>query len=144
MIMTPSLPCACTALRKASRAVSRLYDDRLASSGMTITQFAILRNLDRAGGLPLSRLAELLVMERTSLYRTLAPIERHGWVAVETAHSGRIKTASVTDAGREAMRRATGAWESVQSEIAGTLGAPAWEALVGQLEELVLISSEAS
>src|SRR5216684_3529384 len=43
------LPCACTTLRKATRAVSRIYDDSLASVGMNVTQLAILRAIGRAG-----------------------------------------------------------------------------------------------
>lgn len=139
--MSADLPCACTALRKASRAISRLYDERLADSGMTITQFAILRNLAREGPLPLGRLADLLVMERTSLYRTLAPIERHGWIAIATGRSARIKVAAVTDAGRAAMTAATGPWNAAQAEIAAAIGVPDFRALETQLRRLVAVAS---
>jgi DNA-binding MarR family transcriptional regulator len=134
-------PCACTALRKASRAVSRLYDDRLAKYGMTITQFALLRHLSRAKRLPLSRLADLLVMERTSLYRTLGPLERQGWISVEPAKSGRTKIALLTDAGIAAMESATGAWEVAQNDIIQAIGVPDLAALETQLRRLVSISS---
>lgn len=133
---TSSLPCLCTSLRKASRAVTRVYDDRLAGSGLTTTQFAVLRHLARHGDLPLSRLAELLVMDRTSLYRTLAPIERHGWIAIGQAQ-GRTKIASLTAPGRGKMAEATAAWEGCQQEIVGAMGAAQWQALEGQLRALV-------
>jgi len=67
-------PCACTALRKAGRAVSRAYDEALAAHGMSTAQFAILRHVARGAPLALSRLAEQLVMDRTSLYRAVAPL----------------------------------------------------------------------
>ncbi|MES2289741.1 MAG: MarR family winged helix-turn-helix transcriptional regulator [Pseudomonadota bacterium] len=133
--MTFSHPCVCTTLRKASRAVTRAYDEGLADSGMTITQFAVLRNLDRQGAMPLSRLAELLVMDRTSLYRLIAPLERHGWVSVADG-AGRAKLASITDAGRAAMLAATPAWEKVQDGLVGAMGAEAWAALQTQLRVL--------
>lgn len=138
--MSKALPCACTALRKASRAISRLYDERLADSGMTITQFAVLRHLSREPSVPLSRLAEGLVMERTSLYRTLAPLERQGWVAVGSAGSGRVRTASLTDTGRHAMEAATGAWETAQREIIEAIGVPDFHMLETQLRKLVAVS----
>ncbi|MDB5714935.1 MAG: MarR family transcriptional regulator [Sphingomonadales bacterium] len=138
--MSPTLPCACTALRKASRAITRLYDERLADSGMTITQFAVLRHIAREGGLPLSRLADLLVMERTSLYRTMAPLERQGWVAVEAAGS-RVKIASLTEAGFRAMENTTSAWEHAQSEIISAIGVTDFQLLEAQLQKLVAISS---
>jgi DNA-binding MarR family transcriptional regulator len=129
--------CACTTLRKASRAVTRLYDERLAPHGMTTTQFAILRNLARAerGEMPLSRLAERLVMDRTSLYRTLAPIERAGWIAL-AAGSGRSKLARLTEAGRTAMQAAEGDWEKVQDDVIGGIDPAEWRALLGTLDRL--------
>jgi len=141
---TDSSPCVCTALRKASRAVTRVYDDRLAASGLTTTQFAVLRHLARHGDLPLSRLAELLVMDRTSLYRTLAPIERQGWIAIEAEARGRAKLATLTPAGRAKTEAAAAAWEACQQEIVGTLGPAQWQALETQLRALVDISQSRS
>jgi len=140
--MTESLPCVCTALRKASRAITRRYDERLAQSGMTTPQFAILRTLARAGELPLSRLAEMQVMDRTSLYRTLAPLERHGWVLVSATKQGRARQAALTDAGRAAMAGATDAWTATQDEIIGAIGAGNWQALETQLRALTQLTTE--
>jgi DNA-binding MarR family transcriptional regulator len=128
--------CACTALRKASRAVTRLYDERLAAHGMTTTQFAILRNLARTGDLPLSRLADRLVMDRTSLYRTLTPIERAGWITVD-AGPGRSKLARLTEAGRAAMAEAESDWNGAQDSVVGQLAGAEWQALLGTLDRLV-------
>ena len=134
--MSDSSPCVCTALRKASRAVTRLYDDRLAATGLTTTQFAVLRNLDRHGSLELSRLADILVMDRTTLYRTLAPIERHGWITIEDGIKGRAKLAALTDAGRAIKHSATAAWATTQAEIIDTIGATQWQTLEEQLRRL--------
>jgi DNA-binding MarR family transcriptional regulator len=132
-------PCVCTSLRKAARAVTRVYDDRLAATGLTTTQFAVLRNLARHGTLPLSRLADLLVMDRTSLYRTLAPIERQGWIAI-TARSARIKQADLTPAGHAKVESAAAIWEECQADIVGAVGADQWQALETQLRALVDVS----
>jgi DNA-binding MarR family transcriptional regulator len=137
MHQTESPACACTTLRKASRAVTRLYDERLAAHGMTTVQFSILRNLARADGeLPLSRLANRLVMERTSLYRTLVPVTRAGWAVIEEG-PGRSKLARLTDAGRTAMKAAEGDWEKAQEHMLQEFGADEMQALVGTLGRLV-------
>src|ERR1700733_3623130 len=98
------LPCACTTLRKATRAVSRIYDEALAAVGMNVTQLAILRAIGRAGdgGIPLSRLAESLVMDKTSLSRGLGPLIRSGWLVVMQAGKGRTKLVCLTIEGRRA------------------------------------------
>src|SRR5437879_13899705 len=78
--MSRSTPCACTTLRKAARAVTRFYDAAIERAGMTTTQFAVLRAAERAGTVTMSRVADDLVMDRTSLYRTVAPLLREGWL----------------------------------------------------------------
>ena len=128
--------CACTALRKASRAVTRLYDDALGGTGMGIVQFSVLRNLEREGPLPLMRLAELLVMERTTLYRALTPLEREGWVAVGDG-TGRAKTAALTAAGARAVAASTPAWQEAQRKLLAAIGAKDWATLEGSLGRLV-------
>jgi DNA-binding MarR family transcriptional regulator len=137
---TFSGPCACTTLRKAARAVGRVYDDALAEAGMTTAQFAILRHVSRGEPLPLSRLADGLVMDRTSLYRALAPIEARGWVAV-SAGIGRTKLASLTPAGRAAMDGAEAGWAGVQRRIVGTMGPEAWAGLEAGLKALTDLAS---
>lgn len=128
--------CACTALRKASRAITRMYDEALCETGMSIVQFSILRNLSRHGRQPLMQLADLLVMERTTLYRALTPLERQGWVLV-SGGKGRAKYAVLTARGRQALSAATGAWESVQRKLLGAVGTNEWTTLESSLARLV-------
>ena len=140
-LMATDLPCACTSLRKASRAVSRVYDDSLAGDGMTVTQLAVLRAIGRAGlhGVPLSRLAEGLVMDSTSLYRGLGPLVRRGWVEIASAGGGRAKQASLTPAGRQATDRAAAGWQAAQSKVVEAFGVERWAALHGEIAALAEI-----
>lgn len=132
-------PCACTALRKAARAVGRVYDDALAEAGMTTAQFAILRHVAREQPVPLSRLADSLVMDRTSLYRALAPLEAKGWVGV-SAGAGKAKLAALTPEGRAAMEGAEADWAGVQDRIVGTIGAETWAGLETGLRALTALA----
>ena len=130
-----TLPCACTALRKASRAISRAYDAALAPTGLTSAQYAILRRVQRAGPLPLSRLAEWLVMDRTSLYRALAPMERAGWLTLASG-AGRAKVATLTAAGDDLIERAVPHWEGAQRRVVDTFGADRWAELQASIAAL--------
>jgi DNA-binding MarR family transcriptional regulator len=105
--------------------VARVYDDALSANGMTTAQFAILRHIARGEPLPLSRLAEQLAMDRSSLYRALAPIEVKDWVTV-SAGEGRTKLASLTAAGRAAVEGAEADWDAVQERIIGAMGEEKW------------------
>lgn len=132
-------PCVCTALRKASRAITRIYDDALAQHGVTTPQFAILRLLARTPGIALSRLAADLVMDRTTLYRALTPLERHGWIAYG-APDGRVKHASLTKAGKSLFSSASASWQVVQTRVTSAFGAEAWSALETQLASLTAMA----
>lgn len=120
------LPCACTTVRKSGRSLLRYYEDAMIGTGVTITQFAILRALGRNGPTPLTDLADELVMERTSLYRTLAPLEKAGHVAIENAPKGRAKIADLTASGRIAMEEAAPNWEAAQTVVVSAIGEDRW------------------
>jgi DNA-binding MarR family transcriptional regulator len=127
--------CVCSALRKAARAVGRIYDAALAPAGMTTAQFAILRGVACSGPVPLSRLAEQQAMDRTSLYRAIAPIEARGWLCVE-AGRGRAKRAVLTEAGRAALAAAEPRWEGIQMEMASGIGVE-WRVLEERLAAMI-------
>jgi DNA-binding MarR family transcriptional regulator len=132
-----NLPCACSGLRKAARSVSRIYEILLGTAGMTATQFAILRMLQRSGPLPLSRLAEALVLERTSLYRTLQPLRDDGLVEFRDGPDRRIKVGALTKSGRQAIRRALPQWETAQQGFVQRFGRRRWAALSKELEAVL-------
>ena len=124
-----SLPCACTTVRKADRALFRVYDAALSGSGLTIIQFSILRNLERSGETPLSRLAEKLMMERTSLYRTIKPLQDDGLVKIVAAPRGREKLAELTPEGHARLADALPRWAQIQGQVIDRIGANEWKAM---------------
>lgn len=136
------ITCACTALRKASRAVTRLYDEMMDGTGMSIVQFSILRNIARHDAVPLMQLADLLVMDRTTLYRALKPIEQRGWISLSDG-AGRTKLASLTGDGQRALKDATSAWRAAQARLLGSVGIQDWTGIEAALARLVAVTSEA-
>ena len=84
-----STPCACTTIKKLSRVLGRTYDEALASADINITQLAVIRCISRREGEPLARVAHELEMDRTSLYRAIAPIIRDGWLVIAKGSDAR-------------------------------------------------------
>src|SRR5215475_4802317 len=89
-------PCLCYALRQASRAVSRLYDEELRGVGLRTTQFSLLQTLRRSGEVRQRDLAELTLHDETSLTRSLRPLVETGWVAVRAGEDRREKWLKIT------------------------------------------------
>jgi DNA-binding MarR family transcriptional regulator len=97
--------CACEGLRRAARAVSKVYAGALAGFGLTPTQLAILVATRLYGSLPLSRLAEGIGLDRTSLYRALRPLERKGYLRTLPGRTDRERIATVTAKGERLLNR---------------------------------------
>src|SRR5262245_66145468 len=89
-------PCACTTLRPASRILARAFDVALEPAGLSVTQLAVLRAIQRHASEPLTRVAEDLCMDRTSLYRAVTPMQRDGWLTIAAGADSRSRTAEFT------------------------------------------------
>ena len=72
--------CTCQNLRQATRVVTQHYEQALEPIGLKITQLPVLAAAAAMGPIPMSRLADELVMDRTTLTRNLQPLERAGLV----------------------------------------------------------------
>ena len=68
-------------MRRASRALTQLYEDSLRPLGLRGSQFTILQTLSLAGEVSQGELGQMLAMDSTTLTRTLAIMSRRGWVA---------------------------------------------------------------
>ena len=126
--------CACARLRRATRAVTQAYDRALKPADLTPTQFTILATLERRGPTAKSELAAALVMDRTTLIRTLRPLLAKGLVAQAAAHPRGLKTLSPTTAGTDRFQAALPLWRAAQSRLAGALGPDRWRDLAAGLD----------
>lgn len=115
--------CNSTALRKAARHVSQLYDSILAPTGLRSTQRAILRNISRLGNPPLSQLAESLVLDRSALGHNLKPLERDGLIILETdPDDRRSRLAKLTRKGEMKLQECSALWEKAQKRFESAVG----------------------
>jgi DNA-binding MarR family transcriptional regulator len=131
--------CTCGNLRRAMRAVTQAYDAALQPSGLKATQFTVLVAIARIGRPPLTRLAEALVMDRTTLSRNLRPLERDGLVAIAAGGDRRTREIRLTPKGRKALERALPLWERVQARMRDGLGRRRWQGLAGDLDRTVAL-----
>jgi DNA-binding MarR family transcriptional regulator len=129
-------PCACTTVRRASRILARAFDEVLEPAGLNVTQLAVLRAVQRHTGEPLTRVAEDLRMDRTSLYRAVAPMRRDGWVKIAAWADARARTVQFTNKGLRVLEAADAPWGRMQTEIIERFGRDKWAALVSELERL--------
>lgn len=138
-----SAACACGRLRRATRALTRLYDDLMLPAGLRVTQFSLLRTLAREQTHRMSDLADILLIERTALSRTLDPLVERGLVAIAPGRDARTREVSLTRAGEKAIRAAEPQWALAQQQVAATLGEAKLDALIELLGEVEKLEPEA-
>jgi DNA-binding MarR family transcriptional regulator len=117
--------CSATALRKAMRRVTQLYDDALRPAGLTVTQYALMTEILRRGSNAptVTELADATVMDRSGLGHTLRPLERDGYVAlVQHKEDGRQRGVVLTKSGRAMHRKATPLWQNAQQRVVEVVG----------------------
>lgn len=130
--------CTCLRFRKAARLVSQIYDRHLEPAGLTVTQFGLLAHLKRHDGVNVGALAEMLVMDPTTLTRNLRPLERRGLIASEPdPRDRRSRRLSLTAKGRAALKAARPHWERAQAQIRRALGDADAAALHATLDDVL-------
>jgi len=123
--------CKCSALRRASRAVTQHYEASFRGTGLRATQFTVLATLAQTGPLPLTELADALVLERTSLTRNLQPLERRGLVKTLSDADQRVRRIAITTKGENAALGALDAWKRAQSSVDDVLRGTGIDAIFG-------------
>lgn len=132
--------CAAGTLRRASRSITRVYDARLSAAGLSSAQFSMLRAIEsHDGSVLLSELAEELVFERTSLYRSLDLLVRDGLITVTSA-GGRARKAKLTAKGVRRIAQALPMWAQAQQEFLDRFGRAVWNVISAQLADIVDIA----
>ena len=106
-------------------------------SGLKATQFTLLAVLAGRGDLPLTKLSEILVMDRTTLTRNLKPLLAKGWLEIGREKDERIRLISITDAGRSIVAEATPLWREAQTRVTKKLGEIRLTGMIGDLNALV-------
>jgi DNA-binding MarR family transcriptional regulator len=132
-------PCACGRLRRAARALTQLYDDVMAPSGLRVTQFSLLRTVARNGSTRITELAAAQLVDRTALSRNLDPLVERGLVGITPGRDARTREVAITAKGRAALRAAEPHWERAQARVAKRLGSQQLNeliALLGEVESL--------
>lgn len=132
--------CAVLNLRRAARAVTSRYEAVLRPVGLKATQFSLLVAISLRGPVTISHLAEIMVMDRTTLPRNLKPLEKAGLVNVAAGEDRRTRAVTLTNEGRKMLERALPLWEEAQSVLVKGLGEARFDGLLDDLRETVAVA----
>lgn len=127
-------------MRKAMRAVTQHYDKVMAPTGLRGTQFTILTVLSRTKSIKITKFAEYLVMDRTTLTRNLKPLEKEGYLKIlPDSDDRRSRCIVLTKKGAKVQKDAMPYWHEAQGQMVDFLGKTKTIRLIGDLHKAAMI-----
>src|ERR1700674_1951938 len=128
--------CASFNFRRTARAVTGLYDMALRETGVRSTQFAILVGIAKNQPVSMGALAGVLVIDCTTLTRSLRLLEKEGLIAISNRAAMRQRFLTITAKGKRTLARSLPAWREAHARFVATVGSEHWIDLRNELEQL--------
>src|SRR5947209_5933278 len=132
--------CGSFNFRRAARAVTRFYDQALEPCGIRSTQLTILVGIAKTQPTSISALADVLVIDNTTLTRSLGLLKRQGLVSISDRREKRQRFLSITAQGERTLAECLPVWRAAQERFVASLGAEYWANFRGELERLTHVA----
>jgi DNA-binding MarR family transcriptional regulator len=128
--------CYCTALRKAARKMTSLYDNALAPVGVNIAQFSLLRNVARGESVSLTDLGQRIELDRSTIGRNVKVLIKAGLLNLSKGKDQRETMLALTDDGRKVLADGAPLWEAVQRKVERVMGSNGAQTLQDLLQAI--------
>ena len=138
--LAAEMAAGCVGLRvsRLHRMIARRFEQALRPVGLSLPQLEVLSTLTAVGSAVAPRvLADWLAVERSTMSRNLATLERNQLVdIVEQSPTGRSMSVAITDEGRRRLAAAEASWRQVHDELREALGDDVAAVIDAWLEQL--------
>jgi DNA-binding MarR family transcriptional regulator len=134
--------CVCFQLRKTSRTITQLYDAALQPAGVRSTQFALLVAVAKKEPITISELGDLLVIDPTTLSRSLRKLQGMEYVELVSGADRRERLVRLSSKGRRIVRKSLPHWAKVQEQVVSMLAQPGWREIQKSLDGIRQVSQQ--
>lgn len=141
-VKTCAQSCAAANVRRASRAVTKLYGQFMAETGLEPTQYSLLVACSLTGVATVSKLADFFVMDRSALARNLAILEKRGLLKVKPGEDRRTRNVALTPFGEATLANAMPHWREAQDMVETRFGAERLRKLLTELRALMEVTTK--
>src|SRR5437016_2730156 len=128
--------CASLNFRRTARAITQLYDRELLRAGIRSTQFTMLVAIAKIQPTPIHTLSSILVIDPTTLTRSLRLLEKDGLIVVSKRSSKRQRLVRLTPQGERALAKTLPLWRQIQRRFVDAVGSDYWMNFRNDLERL--------
>ncbi|MGL5864227.1 MAG: MarR family winged helix-turn-helix transcriptional regulator [Phycicoccus sp.] len=128
--------CLNAGLRRATRVAVTMYEDAMAESGLQGTQFTLLSTISGFGEVTVSALGAYLVMDDSTVTRSVAILRSKNLVEVRPGEDRRTRIIALTHHGRATLDSAYPHWLTAQNQLWARLGDEGATALLALLHTI--------
>lgn len=115
-------PCYCVNLRHAANSLTKYYDESFAQIQLTASQFFLINSISQLGSCNKTELSIYTRLERTTIIRNLAVLEKKGLILELPGETKRNKIIQLSDAGKQAVEEGQVIWERLQAQTRSAFG----------------------
>ena len=113
--------CNCIALRQIALKLTKIYDEALIDTGIKITQYSLLKNIEKIDSPNINHLAITTQLDRSTLTRNLKKLERMKLIFFKFGDDKRNKIISLTPHGKQILTKANISWKTIQDQVSKNL-----------------------
>jgi DNA-binding MarR family transcriptional regulator len=119
------LDCLAYATRRTGRAVTNVFNARMAPLDLNVAQFGLLAAVAKMPGATLAAIGEAMLLDESTMARNFALMERRGLVQAEGGRGRSGKQARLTRTGAKLYAKAAVIWRSTNQLLTARLDADA-------------------
>lgn len=134
--------CLNSNLRKACRAITALYMEAMRESELQGTQFTLLSTIAAFGEVTIGALSEYLVMDQTTVTRSINLLKKADYVEVVVGEDRRVRILRLTEKGERAIETAYPMWLAAQSQVWEQLGDEKAAQLLALTSQIIEIAEQ--
>ncbi|MGF6770602.1 DNA-binding MarR family transcriptional regulator [Paraburkholderia sp. GAS199] len=109
--------CYCTQFLRSANTLTSVYDNALWAIGLKIDQFSLLRALERLRSATYNEIAAEVVLDKTTISRSVKVLFNVGWVDVTLDEEARYKLATLSKEATKMLRRSEPHWAVAQTRV---------------------------
>lgn len=130
------LKCTCRNIRMTARVTTQYFDKIFLEAGIKAAQFALLSDISSHGTITINELAEILLMDQTTVTRNIENLRKLNYVYVEQGRDLRKKYVSISKNGYAKLQEALPLWLEAQENLISQIGEHKYEEFLNTLGEI--------
>lgn len=114
--------CINAKLRKLHRLLNSAYQNKINPFGLRGSMLSILFIIGKRKGVSQKEIADMLVLDQSTMSRDLKKLVQKGWVSITKGKDARFSELALTEEGYALLEEVSPIWEALQAKIATLLG----------------------